>query len=221
MYKYNSDFEIFKGFLVTGDDVLDAVENTNRELRQLPFSLYKNIDYKTTSSIIGSLFCSNLSELCEGSVVNPIEKGHPDIVPIGAIDAKEEELRNYPEGLEIKCTIGNIKKGADLRAGNTRISVLENIVWQAHHRDVTELMGVLWDFYAPTQEFHYPIITAVFYSEDLIENDWGAISGTTGRNTKVSGMKSSGKMKMGDGCIVLLEDDVFTETYQRILKFRF
>ena len=219
MYLYNSDFELDREFIVTGEDVLDAVDSTNHLLSALPKSVFTNIDYKTTSAIIGGFFCNELANICEGAIVNPIEKGHPDIIPSSGQNASEAELRNYHTGLEIKCTIGNITIGENLRAGNTRVSVLENIVWQAHHRDVTELMGLVWDFYTPSSDFNYPIITGVFYSDGLIEDDWGAISGTTGRNTKVSGMKSSGKIKMGDGWIVLLDDPTFLTTYQKILKF--
>ncbi|MGO3384140.1 MAG: hypothetical protein ACTIMQ_05225 [Acinetobacter guillouiae] len=219
MYLYNNQFQLYRGFTVTGQNVVDAVNNTNHLLSTLPKNVFTNIDYKTTSAIIGGFFCNELASLCTGAIVNPIEKGHPDIIPASGLNASEAELRNYHTGLEIKCTIGNITTGENLRAGNTRVSVLENIVWQAHHRDVTELMGLVWDFYTPSSDFNYPIITGVFYSPDLIEDDWGAISGTTGRNTKVSGMKSSGKMKMGSGWIVLLEDPNFLDTYQRILKF--
>ncbi|MCM8512216.1 hypothetical protein J0904_08915 [Acinetobacter bereziniae] len=219
MYLYNNQFQLYRGFTVTGQNVVDAVSNTNHLLSTLPKNVFTNIDYKTTSAIIGGFFCNELASLCTGAIVNPIEKGHPDIIPASGLNASEAELRNYHTGLEIKCTIGNITTGENLRAGNTRVSVLENIVWQAHHRDVTELMGLVWDFYTPSSDFNYPIITGVFYSPDLIEDDWGAISGTTGRNTKVSGMKNSGKMKMGSGWIVLLEDPNFLDTYQRILKF--
>lgn len=219
MYLYNKQFQLYRGFTVTGQNVVDAVSNTNHLLSTLPKSVFTNIDYKTTSAIIGGFFCNELANLCAGAIVNPIEKGHPDIIPASGVNASEAELRNYHTGLEIKCTIGNITIGENLRAGSTRVSALENIVWQAHHRDVTELMGLVWDFYTPSSDFNYPIITGVFYSDDLIEDDWGAISGTTGRNTKVSGMKTSGKMKMGSGWIVLLEDPNFLTKYQRILKF--
>lgn len=219
MYRYNSQFHLDRGFIVTGQHVVEAVTHTNNLLATLPKNVFTNIDYKTTSAIIGGFFCNELANLCEDAIVNPIEKGHPDIIPASGLNASEAELRNYHTGLEIKCTIGNITKGANLRAGITRVDVLENIVWQAHHRDVTELMGLVWDFYTPSSDFNYPIITGVFYSDDLVEDDWGAISGTTGRNTKVSGMKSSGKFKMGSGWIVLLDSPDFFNTYQKILKF--
>lgn len=219
MYKTNESFSLSRGFNITYEDVLQAVQATNNSLRALPQNVFQNIDFKTTSAIIGSFFCAELAGICDGAMVNPIEKGHPDIIPIEGANASEAELRNYHSGLEIKCTIGNVKTGANLRATETRIKELASIVWQAHHRDVAELMGIVWDFYCPEGGFNYPMITAVFYSDDLNEEDWGAISGTTGRNTKVSGMKSSGKFKMGEGWVVLFDNPTFEDTYKKILKF--
>lgn len=64
-------------------------------------------------------------------------------------------------------------------------------------------MGMVWDFCNLKENFLYPAITAVFYSNGLVEDDWGKISGTTGRNTKVSGMRKSGLDKMSEGLIVI------------------
>jgi hypothetical protein len=152
--------------------------------------------------------------------VNPIEKGHPDIIPKEGENSSEELLRNYPVGLEVKCTIGNIKKGANLRAGSPRITDLEGIVWQAHHREVKKLLGLVWDFVQSEEhDFNYPKITAIFYSGDLVTDDWGQISGTEGRNTKVSSMISSGKQKMGLGWVAIINNEQYKETYQKIMKF--
>ena len=218
-YKENEGFNIYVGFSVSANDIKLSVDETNKTLSDLPSSLFKNIDYKTTSAMIGSIFCNSVAKMT-GSIVNPIEKGHPDIVPASAEGSSEESLRNYPEGLEIKCTVGNIVAGANLRAGETRIDSLTGITWQAHHREVKELLGIVWDFVEDGKVFNYPAITGVFYSSDLSENDWGAISGTTGRNTKVTGMGRSGKEKMGDGWVTLIDDQQYIEKYQRLLKFK-
>lgn len=217
-YKSNAEFNIDVGFSVTHEHIKDAVELTNNILSDLPSTLFKSIDYKTTSAMIGAIFCDTVASLTDG-IVNPIEKGHPDIIPASGAGASEEELRKYSEGLEIKCTVGNIKTGANLRAGETRINDLSGITWQAHHREVEELLGLIWDFVDDGQEFNYPAITGAFYSSELKESDWGAISGTTGRNTKVTGMNSSGRGKMGNGWVVIVDDDQYLDKYQRFLKF--
>ena len=217
-YRFNHEFSINCGFPVTMRNVASAVQQTNKSLSQLPFSLYRSIDYKTTSAIVGALFCDSVAYFTDG-VVNPIEKGHPDLIPIEGEKETEEVLRNYPVGLEVKATVGNIQKGANLRAGQRRISLLTGITWQAHHRETRELMGLVWDFAKVRDDTAYPTITGVFYSDQLENHDWGKISGTTGRNTKVTGMKVSGKKKMGAGWVAIPAVELYSEKLTRLLKF--
>lgn len=202
--------------MVTATDVVEAANLTNSILMDLPSGLYRSLDYKTISAIVGSVFCDSLASRTKG-IVNPIEKGHPDIIPPAGAKATEEQLRNYPEGLEVKCTVGNIEKGANLRAGVQRIDKLTGITWQAHHREVKELMGLVWDFVQVKDKFHFPGLTAAFYANNLRREDWGEISGTTGRNTKVTGMRSSGKQKMGSGWIMFIDDPKYLAKYPRML----
>lgn len=129
-YLVNNSFHIKVGFDVRAAHVSAASELTNNILSDLPATLYRSVDFKTTSSIVGSVLCDLLSRET-GSIVNPIEKGHPDLVPAKAQTATEERLRNYPQGLEIKCTIGGVEQGANLRAGIQRIGRLTGITWQA------------------------------------------------------------------------------------------
>jgi hypothetical protein len=218
-YRIHNTFAINVGFDVCAADVVSAVGFTNDILRDLPASLYRSLDFKTSSSIVGSIFCDALARETDG-IVNPIEKGHPDLVPLDAQHATEAQLRNYPGGLEVKCTVGNVEQGANLRAGQCRIGRLTGITWQAHHREVKELMGLVWDFASARDGFHWPAITGVFYSNELDEDDWGAISGTTGRNTKVTGMRTSGKAKMGRGWVLLIDDHEYLQVFQRVLGFR-
>lgn len=216
-YKIKDGFSINVGFQVDVVHIFGAIEQTNDFLRTLPATLFRSIDYKTTSAIIGALFCDAIATQT-GSIVNPIEKGHPDVIPSDGRNASEAELRMYPQGLEVKCTVGNIRQGANLRAGEVRISQLTGITWQAHHREVRELLGLVWDFYDEGQTFNYPIITAAFYCDTLIPDDWGKISGTTGRSTKVSGMKVSGKKKMGQGAVCYIDDAEYIASYERCLS---
>jgi hypothetical protein len=215
-YKSRPRFKLSVGFDVNGADVEHAATSAKALLRALPASLYRSLDFKTTSAIVGTLFCESLAERV-GAIVNPIEKGHPDIVPTSAATASEERLRNYPHGLEIKTTIGNIPKGANLRAGQPRVESITAITWQAHHREVKELMGITWDFTDDGSTFHYPSVTGVFYANNLVTDDWGEISGTEGRNTKVSGMRASGKAKMGSGWVLIMDDPKYIKMFGSVL----
>lgn len=218
-YLINNTFNLNCGFALVADDIFNASIQTNTILCDLPSTIYRSLDFKTISSIVGAVFCDTIANLLENAIVNPIEKGHPDIIPIAAENCTEEQLRNYPEGLEVKCTVGNIRAGAGLRAGQTRIDDLTGITWQAHHREVESLLGLIWDFIESGKSFKFPTITGAFFTDELSEQDWGEISGTTGRNTKVTGMRTSGKQKMGEGWIVLLDDEMYLDKYTKNLKF--
>jgi hypothetical protein len=79
-YIINEDFKIYCGFEVCGTHVLDAITQANTILSDLPSTLYKVIDYKTTSAMIGAIFCATLAGFVDG-VVNPIEKGIQILYP--------------------------------------------------------------------------------------------------------------------------------------------
>jgi hypothetical protein len=215
-FRLNNSFSFDSGFRFNHINVQKAVLATNQYLGSFPQHLYLTIDLKTSSSIVGALFCSCLADNISGAIVNPIEKGHPDIVPMEAADASEAQLRNFPFGLEIKTTVGNIKTGSGLHAGDTRLTQLTGITWQAHHQEVRELMGLIWDFANIQTNFCFPMITGVFFSPDLQLSDWGSISGTTGRNTKVCGMTASGRSKMKNGWIMMHE--AYFDRYNQLLQ---
>jgi transcriptional regulator with XRE-family HTH domain len=219
VYRVKEHFSIQCGFSVVGQNILEASNATARQLQMLPFSLYQSIDLKTLSSIVGAVFVGSLADIV-GAIVNPIEKGHPDIIPAYGQNATEAQLRNYPEGLEIKVTIGNVTKGSNLQPGTQRINRLTGITWQAHHREVGSLLGLAIDFAGARHDGkYYPVITGVFYADNLSIDDWGEISGTTGRNTKVTGMRSSGKRKMGNGWILLVDQDQYLTKYSKLFDF--
>lgn len=219
-YVFDPAASISCGFDISSIDVVAAVQQSNLVMGSLPLSLYRTIDLKTQSGVVGAIFASELASRV-GAIPNPIEKGHPDIVPPAALGATEAQLRNYPDGLEIKSTLGTVATGSALGAGEARINVLKTVVWQAHHRDVRSLMGLLWDFVEGTKtELRHPVITAVFYTDRLEEDDWGAIAGTTGRNTKVTAMKVSGRRKMGEGAIAVLDAPKYPVEYARCLGIR-
>jgi transcriptional regulator with XRE-family HTH domain len=216
-YRLREGFSIDCGFELTGEIIQTAAVQAAEELGALPFSLYRSIDLKTLSGIAGALFATHIARLT-GGIVNPIEKGHPDVIPATGAATTEAELRNYRQGLEIKCTAGNVQKGSHLSPGRRRLEQLTGITWQAHHREVTSLMGLIIDFSGnETSHGRFPLITGIYYSSDLEVEDWGKISGTTGRNTKVTGMRTSGKRKMGEGWVLILGEEGLFDRYQELL----
>lgn len=212
------DFEDNLGFRVTTEDVYNAANELNDFMQTLPPNLFKSLDFKTIGAMVGAIFCSQLANCITDAMVNPIEKGYPDIIPISGATASEEQLRNYPQGLEIKGTIGNLPTGTKFSGGQQRISALSTLTWQAHHREVNNVLCIVWDFCNEKEGFMYPALTAAFYSNELTTSDWGAISGTTGRNTKVCGLKESGKKKLGKGLILIYNSDEYIKKYYKIMK---
>ena len=89
-YRVREGFSIRVGFDVNASDVVHAATLTNGVLSTLPASLYRSLDFKTTSAILGAVFCENLADRSR-AMVNPIEKGHPDIVPRSAAGATEAQ----------------------------------------------------------------------------------------------------------------------------------
>lgn len=218
-YLINNDVSFDCGFPLSVDAVTYAINKANEALLQLPVSLFKSIDYKTTSAMVGCILCENIAEMTQGqAIVNPIEKGHPDIVPADALNASEEELRNYGVGLEVKCTVGSVPTGTSVVKASPRISFLSRLTWQAHHQEVEELLGITYDYFEVPGGYK-PAITAAFYSNELTPSDWGSISGTAGRNTKVCSMVASGKQKMSDGWFAILDIPDYIEKYTHILNF--
>ena len=219
-YLVNSSIKFTCGFALSTKQLIEAVDKTNQSLNNLPSGLYRAIDYKTTSSLVGCILCENIAQRTNGSaIVNPIEKGHPDIVPSSAQGSTEEQLRNYPNGLEVKCTVGSLANKNYIDKATSRVGLLTKIIWQAHHQEVTELLGVAYDYFETAKNENKPLITGLFYSDKLNKSDWGAISGTSGRNTKVCAMTSTGIKKMGQGWVILLNNPIYIKKYSSILKF--
>lgn len=212
------EFNANLGFNISTAEVLKAAYELNDFLMTLPPHLYKSLDFKTTGSMVGAIFCAQLADNITGAMVNPIEKGYPDIIPLSGANASEEQLRNYPQGLEIKGTIGNLPKGVKLKGGQQRIDALSTVTWQAHHREVNNVLCIIWDFCNEKKGFMYPALTAAFYTNDLLTSDWGEISGTTGRNTKVTGLRESGKRKLGKGLILMYNSEKYIKKYSKIMK---
>jgi hypothetical protein len=198
--------------------ITEAIVACNKQLASFPSVLWQRIDLKATGSIVGAHLAYDIALRAE-AMVNPIEKGHPDIVPLSAANATEVELRNYPVGLEIKGTCGGTPKGTLLKAGDERFPLLNGITWQAHHQQVNRLLGIVWDF-TDIASAGSPTVTAAFYSGDLTPGDWGSVAGTSGRNTKVCGMRASGKQKMAAGLVCVLNKDGYTSRYVRLLSGR-
>jgi len=215
-YAINKGIEFQCGFDIDSLKLSTAVQECNDGLAALPMTLWHRIALKNSTAVVGEYLVAAIAATTN-AIVNPIEKGYPDLLPKTAISATEKQLRNYPTGLEIKGTCGTLSKKCSLEVGKPRLPHLKGLTWQAHHREVNQLLSFVWDFCEITENQISPCITAIFYSANLNESDWGVISGTTGRNTKVSGMVKSGKSKMAEGLVCVINDEECKSRYKKIL----
>lgn len=210
------------GFDYSLGQLMEALEETNDAINDMPDMLFSAVDYKTTSAIVGCLLCLNIAKSSHGdAVVNPIEKGEPDILPSVALGGDSNTYMHYPYGIEVKCTLGTLPSDSVVEKARTRIDDVNSVTWQSHHRTVKKLLSIIYDFLPNERNDYRPVITGVFYTNQLVESDWGEISGTEGNNTKVSSLTASGCQKLGEGWVAILEDPHnYFEKYATLLKFR-
>jgi hypothetical protein len=124
-------------------------------------------------------------------------------------------------GIEVKATCGSLPTPAQCQRrgftkpdiGDQRIACMMGYDWKAHHRETNNLIGLLWDFVGQV-----PRIVAVFYSNELTTEDWGAIvkpKENGGRTTSVSIMNRRGIRRMYDGWLFAFRDKRYLEFIDR------
>lgn len=191
--------------------------------------------YAAELDIAGILGLRNLSafigELVAAAIVktgdelfraNPHQDGYPDLLLMDSVGrSRWDELSGMLDekppfspfsggGVEVKATCGSVPTPRECRKrriprpgnGDLRIGCMKGYDWKAHHRETNNLVGVLWDFID-----RRPRIAAMFYCNDLREEDWGRIVQPRqggGRTTSVSIMSRSGLSKMYDGWLCVL-----------------
>jgi hypothetical protein len=181
--------------------------------------IFELLGLRNLSSFVGEIFARELAVLEHGKFLpNPNQDGYPDLcalTPEGQEYVREREKNGemtkkafwspYPYGgVEVKGTCGNTpaaSKIAKPKIGESRIPILSSAEWKAHHRESNNLLGLFWDFIDGL-----PTILAVFFRNDLVPTDWGAIihpKENGGRTTSVSIMTRDGVKKMGAGWAIL------------------
>lgn len=189
---------------------------------------------RNLSAFVGELVAAAVIRTGKGQfAANPHQDGYPDLLLMDAFgrsawDRLQERLEEKEPfspfiggGIEMKATCGNIpppgaqiwEKIARPAFGETRIVGMNGYDWKAHHRNTNNLLGILWDFIEGR-----PRIAALFYSGDLVQEDWGNIVQPRdggGRTTSVSVMKRSGISKMYRGWICTLAAGGYREFLNR------
>lgn len=206
--------------------VLGAVRETNRAIELISdlsaangAPIFELLGLRNLSSFVGEIFAAEVRKLHPSEFLkNPNQDGYPDLLaltPTGRayIDEKvrdgqisdKRHWSPYPYGgIEIKATCGNTPPAKVTRKpeiGDSRIGILVSAEWKAHHRETNNLLALYWDFVD-----RLPTVLAVFYRNDLTEDDWGKViqpKENGGRTTSVSIMTRPAVEKMGAGWLVL------------------
>lgn len=214
-----------------------ALASTNAKMDLLKVNapnLFEILGMRNLSAFVGEMFVHTIAESSNGALVkNPHQDGYPDLlIMTDEGRALLKKLANNRQdkgpfsgfetgGIEVKATVGSVptpdvfrKKGLRKpEIGDERIEHTAGYDWKAHHRETNNLIGLYWDFVNQK-----PVICGVFYSGDLLEDDWGRIvqpKDGGGRTTSVSIMARSGIHKMYMGWIAVIQDERYANFFNR------
>ncbi|KLT20009.1 hypothetical protein AA980_03475 [Neobacillus vireti] len=244
MYSYvvnnNADVILHDEVILSKEQIVEAVIATNTNLKRLSdittesgVEVFEALGMRNLSGFIGEFFVSSLELVSnKGLFKNPHQDGYPDLLLVNSeeslsyfnsiVDVVDGKL--YPKekslfspfkygGLEVKATCGSTPSAKVMSKpliGEQRVHKLIGFDWKAHHRETNNLISIYWDFLDGL-----PTICAVFYRNDLTEDDWGKIvqpKENGGRTTSVSIMNSGGVKKMCENWIAVIEDEDYIST---------
>ncbi len=198
-------------------------------------NIFETLGMRNLSSFVGELFGHEVYRVYSDKLIkNPNQDGYPDLCalttegkryiqdhlqPNGKPQPNKEFWSSYPfGGIEVKATCGNTPPASVCPKpllGESRLSIMLNAEWKAHHQETKILCGILWDFID-----QIPTVLSTFFRNDLdttigVANaDWAKTITPReggGRTTSVSIMrrgknKDQGVRKMGQGWLVLPEN---------------
>ena len=212
---------------VPASNIKLAIEKTHdilAKFKTFPVDVFALLGMRNLSGFVGEIFVAALEDTANGMFKkNPHQDGYPDLLLMDKAGRdlwrslserlqEKDPFSPFPTGgLEIKATCGStpsasvLAKRGDRKPviGESRIYMINNYCWAAHHRETNQLMSLLWDFDNGT-----PFIAAVFYSNNLTREDWGKISSPhgTGRTTSSCSLRQSGVKKLYNGWVTCIDD---------------
>lgn len=220
--------------ILTNEQVLKAIDFANdalisldKQTREFEINIFEVMGMRNLSGVVGEYFGKSLQKFSDNNLFSNLHQdGYPDLLLTNTSEKfkyfsslyTEKNGKKYPKekmlfspykygGLEVKATCGDTPPASQVPkplVGEQRIDLLKSFNWKAHHRDTNNLIGVLWDFIEEV-----PQIVAVFYSNELTQDDWGEIVKPKeggGRTTSVSIMKRVGVEKMCQNWVAVIND---------------
>lgn len=221
------------------ENLSTAVDITNEYLVNLPLKFnsdglvfYNILNQRNLSGFIGEVFKSAICHFSEGFVTNPHPDGRPDILDLRADEANKffvsecfdqsgkfsirENLAPFPfGGVEIKCTIGNIKNASGLNIGTSRVNSVTGINYWAHHAHECNLLGVYYDY--SDDHSGMPQIMALIYTK-LNSKDWNTVSTGKPNSKKTSNtsLNSFGTSKLKKSLVICRNKSIYIDMFRKI-----
>lgn len=225
--------------ILSNDQILQAIKFANEALisldaqtKEFEINIFEVMGMRNLSGVVGEYFGRSLQKFSNQNLHSNLHQdGYPDLLLTNSPDKlkyfhslyTESAGKKYPlgksffspykfGGIEVKATCGSTPPASKVPKpliGEQRVDLLDSFDWKAHHRDTNNLIGILWDFINEV-----PTIIAIFYSNQLSQDDWGKIAQPKtngGRTTSVSIMKSVGVKKMCTSWIAVLDDKKYIE----------
>ncbi len=187
--------------------------------------VFSILGMRNLSAFLGELYAAAMIKHSQDLFIkNPHQDGYPDLLLMDTpgkslwetLKTRCREKGPFSPfmggGIEVKATCGSLptpkvcqSRGYEKPGlGDQRIDCMVGYDWKAHHRETNNLAGILWDFID-----RVPRIVAIFYSCDLVTEDWGKIVHPReggGRTTSVSIMSRQGIAKMYSGWVCFRND---------------
>ena len=207
--------------------LLQSVKSVNQKLIDLNMNLkgvnlFEITDFRVLSGVVGELLAEDLASENEDFEKNPNLNGYPDILNLKSKDSKsyfrkcsQSDFLKYKfGGFEVKNSFGSKKSVSSLLNNESRIgNINKKIDWKAHHRETNNLIALYSDFVDGN-----PMIVAVFYSNNLSEEDWRKVSIPKGNSamTSFTTLTSEGYIKLKSGIKFCLNSDKYLSFFNAL-----
>lgn len=238
------DFTLNSSDLVeAANETNEYIQNLVSLFGELGFDIFYSLGQRNISGFIGEIYKNILANKFDNLIPNPHPDGRPDILSLDTEEIKEYYATCFRNingrlmpikdmltpfqfgGLEVKCSIGssgNLQTtrfiadyGHSFSLYEPRVGYLNGITWWAHHSNSSNLLGLYYDYYEPTNKV--PQVIAALYSE-LSSDDWHKVSTGNPNNKKTSNtsLNKTGLQKMKSNCVFCCSDKNYVEQLRKI-----
>lgn len=229
--------------IISNDNLLKAINFCNEAIqaldaqtRQFDINIFEVLGMRNLSGMVGEYFAKSVQRFANNGLQSNLHQdGYPDLLLTNTLERlsyfntlyTEVDGKKYPKdkalfspfsygGVEVKATCGSTppaSKTPKPLIGEQRIAIVNSFNWKSHHRETNNLLAIFWDFINEV-----PTVSACFYRNDLIVDDWGKIvqpKENGGRTTSVSIMNSAGISKMCSGWLAVIDRPEYIDAFSK------